>query len=75
MIKSKVADMKNTGGRRYGRGDRRRRSSSSSSSADVPWVHLDIAGPAWADNESAAQDAGGTGCLVRTIVELAATYS
>ena len=39
--------------------------------ADVPWVHLDIAGPAWAEHDSASQDAGGTGCFVRTLVELA----
>ena len=41
---------------------------------DVPWVHLDIAGPAWAEHESATRDSGGTGCFVRTLVELARTY-
>ena len=41
---------------------------------EAPWVHLDIAGPAWADNESPALDAGGTGCMVRAIVEMAAGY-
>jgi leucyl aminopeptidase len=33
-------------------------------------VHLDIAGPSWADAESATRDAGGTGCFVRTLVTL-----
>lgn len=41
----------------------------------VPWVHLDIAGPAWADEESATQEAGGTGMFVRTLVEVAESYS
>ena len=35
-------------------------------SGDVPWAHLDIAGPSWADSEGATRDAGGTGCFVRT---------
>lgn len=69
MIKSDVADMKNTGGSRY---------AGAISAAkfleefvdDVPWVHLDIAGPAWAEKENASRDAGGTGCMVRTLIEL-----
>ena len=36
-----------------------------------PWAHLDIAGPAWADSDSPSQDAGGTGCFVRTLVRMA----
>ena len=35
-----------------------------------PWVHLDIAGPSWSDSDSSARDAGGTGCMVRTLVKL-----
>jgi leucyl aminopeptidase len=39
--------------------------------ADVPWVHLDIAGPArWPDEEH-YQSKGGSGFGVRTLVELA----
>ena len=34
----------------------------------TPWIHLDIAGPSWADSDSATRDAGGTGCFVRTLV-------
>jgi leucyl aminopeptidase len=41
---------------------------------DTPWVHLDIAGPSWAEHENATREAGGTGCFVRTLVELARTY-
>lgn len=38
---------------------------------DVPWVHLDIAGPSYAESGSAHRDAGGTGVMVRTLVKLA----
>ena len=70
MIRSKVADMRNTGGSRYG-GAITAAKLLQQFVGDVPWAHLDIAGPAWAEGDSAAQDSGGTGCMVRTIVELA----
>lgn len=34
-----------------------------------PWVHFDIAGPAWANSESAVCPEGGTGALVRSTLE------
>lgn len=37
----------------------------------TPWVHLDIAGPAWADKAYDHVSVGGTGVGVRTLVELA----
>ena len=37
---------------------------------DLPWVHLDIAGPAWADDASDLTRKGGTGFGVRTLVAL-----
>jgi leucyl aminopeptidase len=37
---------------------------------DVPWVHLDIAGPAWTDKEDGYLSQGGTGVGIRTVVEL-----
>lgn len=73
MIKSQVADMKNTGGTRYG-GAITGAKLLEQFVGEVPWVHLDIAGPAWAEHEGPARDAGGTGCFVRTLVELARTY-
>ena len=36
----------------------------------TPWIHLDIAGPSWSDSDNSAQDIGGTGCFVRTLVQL-----
>lgn len=68
MIKSPVADLKNTGGRLGG----------SITAAlflkdfvgDVPWAHLDIAGPAFLDKDRGYDARGGTGCGVRTLVEV-----
>jgi leucyl aminopeptidase len=37
---------------------------------EVPWAHLDIAGPAWTDKEDAYITKGGTGTGVRTVLEL-----
>jgi leucyl aminopeptidase len=73
MIKSDVADIKNTGGSRW---------AGAISAAkfleefvdDTPWAHLDIAGPAWAEKDNAVRASGGTGYGVRTLVELARGY-
>ncbi|HJZ58457.1 MAG TPA: leucyl aminopeptidase [Gemmataceae bacterium] len=73
MIRSKVADMRNTGGSRYG-GAITAAKLLQQFVADVPWAHLDIAGPSWAEAETPALDPGGTGCMVRSIVELATHY-
>jgi leucyl aminopeptidase len=73
MIKSEIADIKNTGGSRYG-GAISAAKFLEEFVAGVPWVHLDIAGPAWADKESATRSAGGTGCFVRTLIELAMAH-
>jgi leucyl aminopeptidase len=73
MIKSHVADMKNTGGTRYG-GAITAAKLLEQFVGTVPWAHLDIAGPAWAEHEKPTRDPGGTGCMVRTLVELARDY-
>jgi leucyl aminopeptidase len=70
LIKSKVADMRNTGGGRWG-GAIAGGKFLEQFVGSARWVHMDIAGPAWAENESPALDAGGTGCMVRSIVEMA----
>jgi len=69
LIKSDVAEIKNTGGRKGG----------AITGAkflqhfvgDTPWVHLDIAGTFEADKEKGSQPKGGTGVMVRTLVNLA----
>jgi len=35
----------------------------------TPWVHLDIAGPAWSSKESPYCSKGGTGAMTRTLLE------
>jgi leucyl aminopeptidase len=74
LIKSKVADMRNTGGGRWA-GSIAGGKFLEQFVGKAKWVHLDIAGPAWADSETPALDAGGTGCMVRAIVEMAQSFS
>jgi leucyl aminopeptidase len=65
-MKSPIADMKNTGPRAGG----------SITAAlflkqfikETPWLHMDIAGPVWADKENGVNNAGATGFPVRTLV-------
>ena len=42
--------------------------------SDVPWVHLDIAGPAFLAGDDGYITKGGTGFGVRTLLELAETF-
>ena len=42
---------------------------------DIPWVHLDIAGPARAESDDGEITKGGTGFGVRTLIELALGYT
>ncbi len=73
MIRSKIADMRNTGGSRYG-GAITAAKLLQQFVGSVPWVHMDIAGPSWAEGETPALDAGGTGTMVRSIVEMALAF-
>lgn len=70
MNKSKIADLKNSGGRFGG-------SSTAalfvlSAAGDLPAVHVDIAGVSFRNREVEADPAGGTAWGVRTLVALAA---
>ncbi len=42
---------------------------------DIPWAHIDIAGTAWSDADDAETTKGGTGYGVRTLLELARTFT
>ncbi len=72
LIKGDVGDIKNTGGRWGG----------AITAAKFlqrfvggkPWVHLDIAGPAFASSNKPHREGGGTGCFVRTLVEVARAF-
>lgn len=69
LIDSDVADMKNTGGR-YG-GAITASILLAEFVGDIPWVHVDIAGPAYLDKPEHYLPKGGTGFGVRTLIELA----
>ena len=66
-IKSKIADIKNVGEGRWG-GAITAAKFLEQFVGDVPWVHIDIAGPAYADSPKPHRDAGGTGVMVRTLL-------
>ena len=70
QISSQVADIKNTGEGRWG-GAITAAKLLEEFVDDVPWVHLDIAGPAFADKPAAWHDGGATGVMVRSLVEFA----
>ncbi len=71
-IKSEIGDIKNTGGRWGG----------ASTAAeflrvfveDTPWIHLDIAGVAWAEEARPFMAKGPSGVAVRSIVEWARSW-
>ncbi len=71
-IKSSIADMKNIGGS-YG-GAITAALILQEFVGDIPWAHLDIAGPAFAEKETPACPKGGTGFGVRTLLRFLATY-
>ena len=72
QLRSEIADMLNTGGRPGG----------AITAAlflqeftgGLPWVHIDIAGTAWADENKPFMPKGPTGVGLRTLVELAFTW-
>jgi leucyl aminopeptidase len=72
MIRSNIADIMNTGGR-YG---------GASTAAvflkefveDTPWIHLDIAGTAWIDDNKSWIARGPSGIAVRSLVEFVRSY-
>jgi leucyl aminopeptidase len=69
QLKSEIADFTNTGGR--GAGAITGALFIKEFSGDLPWVHMDIAGTAWAEDVKPFQPKGPTGVAVRTLVELA----
>lgn len=68
LYKSSIADLANTGGR-YG-GSITGAMFIGEFAGDTPWVHLDIAGTRWANDEKPYRAKGPTGHGVRTLVQL-----
>jgi leucyl aminopeptidase len=69
LIKSDVADIKNVGDGRWGGAITAAKFLEQFVDCK-PWTHLDIAGPAFFDKPKPWLDGGGTGCMVRTLVEV-----
>ena len=72
QIKSDVADIKNVGDGRWG-GAITAAKFLERFVGNNPWTHVDIAGPAFAEKPRPWTDGGGTGVMVRSLVELART--
>lgn len=66
QVRSDIADLKNTGGRPAG--SLTAGTFLKAFVGDTPWIHLDIAGTAYLDGESAWQAKGPTGTPVRALV-------
>ncbi len=73
LIDSDVADIKNISGGRYG-GALTAGLFLQEFVGDVPWAHLDIAGPARSDDDEGYLSKGGTGFGVRTILEAVTAF-
>jgi len=69
QIRSEVADIKNVGDGRWG-GAITAAKFLERFVGGIPWTHVDIAGPAFAEKPRPWIDGGGTGTLVRPLVEL-----
>ena len=69
QIKGTIGDIKNVGEGRWG-GAITAAKLLEEFVADTPWTHIDIAGPAFLEKPKPWLDAGGSGALVRTLVEL-----
>jgi leucyl aminopeptidase len=67
MIRSDVADMKNSGGR-WGGAITAALFLREFVDEGIPWAHLDIAGPALVEGDKPYRPAGGTGVMVRTLL-------
>jgi leucyl aminopeptidase len=68
QMRSDIADLKNTGGRPAG--TLTAAAFLKSFVDDKPWIHLDVAGTAYLDSESAWQAKGPTGTPVRAFISL-----
>jgi leucyl aminopeptidase len=74
MIKSSIADIMNTGGSRWG-GAITAAMFLKEFVGDTPWLHLDIAGMAWIEEQKPWIAKGPSGIAVRTITEWVRSYA
>jgi leucyl aminopeptidase len=73
-LDSKVADIKNISGHRYAGSIIAALFLREFVGSGIPWAHLDIAGPAFGNDDDGELGAGGTGFGVRTLLTLLSTY-
>jgi leucyl aminopeptidase len=74
QIKSQIADIQNTGLTRYG-GATTAAMFLKEFVGETRWIHLDIAGTAWIDDQKAWQSKGPSGVAVRSITEWVRGYA
>jgi leucyl aminopeptidase len=74
QIKSQIADIMNTGNSRYG-GATTAAMFLKEFAGETPWIHLDIAGTAWIDEQKPWQSKGPSGVAVRSITEWVRSYA
>ena len=74
QIKSQIADIQNTGNSRYG-GATTAAMFLKEFAGETPWIHLDIAGMAWVDEQKPWQAKGPSGVAVRSIFEWVRSYA
>ncbi len=72
FLKSDIADLRNIGTLRYG--DSINAALFLQNFVDCPWIHLDIAGVAWATREKPYRPKGATGTGVRLAIEFLRRY-
>ena len=73
LLKSDVADCRNIGPRWGGAVTAAR--FLKKFVGEIPWVHLDIAGPSWADSSAGWRDSGATGAMLRTLVQMLRSWN
>ncbi len=73
FIKSNIADIQNVGSGKGG-GAITAAMFLREFAEEMPWVHLDIAGTAWLDDQKPWSAKGATGIAVRTLVDLAMNF-
>lgn len=74
LLDSKVADLVNEPGKRYGQSTSAALFLREFVGPDIPWAHVDMAGPAFVDDDDGELTAGATGFGVLTLLELLASY-
>jgi leucyl aminopeptidase len=71
LLKSDIADLKNIGGRVAGAITAGK---FLEAFTDYPWIHMDIAGPAWIQKDFHYLTKGGTGFGIRLLVDFIRNY-